>query len=163
MSRGAACLSIISGPRIFPWVTQPRMPHQKKHQHLKKYQHQYLAFNIRHSIFHLQYFIFDIENRQTYVEAAGVCRHWLMPLVSASNTVIPLYGETITRKSSISHCFSLPTLYFYRKTFQHFYLEHLIFPGIWHAVKIFKEIQEVNFWFDIVEPTDVHLGEAFDR
>ena len=26
-----------------------------------------------------------------------------------------------------------------------------------------KEIQLLNFWFDIVEPTDVHLGEAFDR
>ena len=41
----------------------------------------------------------------------GSWRHWLMFLVSQSNTVIPLYGETITKKSSISHCFSPPAYF----------------------------------------------------
>ena len=32
-----------------------------------------------------------------------------------------------------------------------------------NTIYLLKEIQLLNLWFDIVEPTDVHLGEAFDR
>ena len=68
----------------------------------------------------------------------GSWRHWLMFLVSPSNTVIPLYGETITKKSSISHCFSPPAyfvfFYYFSPTGFHSTLKSFIqFHFQWYA------------------------------
>ena len=103
----------------------------------------------------------------------GSRRHWLMFLVSQSNTVIPLYGETITKKSSISHCFSPPAyfvfFYYFSPTGFHSTLKSFIqFHFEQHAKydKIFApSCFHKNFflWKDTFSPPLRFLGFLFQQ